>query len=180
MAGSVVVPDFDITFIEKSLYSIYVIISFIYLVDILFPTKTTSVFWLSLFLTKPSITAFAPKYDPPIPITTKTLDSFCIFSFAFNILSNSFLSYLSGKNIHPTILLLLFASFSNCLSYFIIISLYSIILCSLNFDLEKSNLIIEYFLSKLSFVLIIFSYYFFSISCYYNFFICWNYPHLSF
>ena len=39
-----------------------------------------------------SIIALAPKYDPPIPITTKISELDCIFLEAFFILSNSSLS----------------------------------------------------------------------------------------
>ena len=73
--------------------------SFKYFPDIFCPAKYISgAFLFSLFKElkklwlRHSITALAPKYEPPIPITTKTSESVFILSLAFFILENSSLS----------------------------------------------------------------------------------------
>ncbi len=45
--------------------------------------------------------AFAPRYDPPIPITTKASESLLIFSAEALIRVNSSLSYSFGRFTHP-------------------------------------------------------------------------------
>ena len=74
-----------------------------------------------------SITALAPKYEPPIPITTNMSDSFFIFFAAFFILKNSFLSYFVGNSNHPTKSFSSFAFLCSSLCIFSTCSLYSII-----------------------------------------------------
>ena len=99
MAGSVVVPDFEITLTDISFPSIASKRSATYVELMLFPTKNTCGAFLLLLsntlwklFVSISIAALAPKYDPPIPITTSTSESLLIFSAAFLILSNSALS----------------------------------------------------------------------------------------
>ena len=48
-----------------------------------------------------SITALAPRYEPPIPITISTSALFLIYSADSLILANSSLSYSVGRLIHP-------------------------------------------------------------------------------
>ena len=93
MAGSVVVPDFEITFTEKSLFSRYVNNWFKYVEESEFPANTISrSFLVEKYGFNASITALAPRYDPPIPITTNTSLLLLIFSAALLIRANSSLS----------------------------------------------------------------------------------------
>ena len=66
------VPDFEITLTAKSLSFKYSKSLDTYIEDILCPANNISGFFFSKDFDKKSIPAFAPRYDPPIPITTKT------------------------------------------------------------------------------------------------------------
>ena len=76
IAGSVVVPDFEITTAAQFLCCIRSMSSLIYSSERLFPANTICGAALSPFrllakvCERASIAHLAPRYDPPIPITT--------------------------------------------------------------------------------------------------------------
>ena len=86
MAGSVVVPDFEMMLREISLPSMMSIMSARYVALMELPQKRIRGLFLTFFdaafakeWPKSSITARAPKYEPPIPITMRTSESLLIF-----------------------------------------------------------------------------------------------------